>query len=109
MAHFAQLDENNIVTKVIVVSNDELIDENGIESEVKGIAFCRSLFGEETRWVQTSYNGNFRGVYAAIGFGYDANLDLFKEPPLPLEVSEAITFQNERIGKIPNDVTEEIP
>ena len=57
MAHFAQIDENNIVTQVIVVHNNELLD-NGIEVEAKGIAFCQSLFGGN--WVQTSYNANFR-------------------------------------------------
>jgi len=58
MAHFAQLDDNNIVTQVIVVANDELLLD-GVESEVKGILFCKSLFGEDTKWKQTSYNGNY--------------------------------------------------
>ena len=70
MAHFAQLDENNVVTQVIVVHNNELVEskqttvnEEGsvsvaiVESEAKGIAFCQSLFGAETRWVQTSGRG----------------------------------------------------
>jgi len=77
MAHFAQLDESNIVTQVIVVSNNELLD-NEIESEAKGIAFCQSLFGGN--WVQTSYNGNIRKNYAGIGFTYDATRDAFIEP-----------------------------
>lgn len=81
MAHFAQLDENNVVTQVIVVHNNELL-ENGVESEAKGIAFCRSLFGADTRWVQTSYNGNFRGVYAGIGYTYDAENNVFVAPPV---------------------------
>ena len=81
MAHFAQLDKNNVVTQVIVVHNNELL-ENGVESEAKGIAFCRSLFGADTRWVQTSYNGNFRGVYAGIGYTYDADKDVFVAPPI---------------------------
>jgi hypothetical protein len=51
MAHFAQLDENNVITRVIVVANEELLD-NGVESEAKGIAFCKALLGGE--WVQTS-------------------------------------------------------
>jgi hypothetical protein len=75
MAHFAQLNENNIVTQVIVVNNDELL-ENGIESEAKGIAFCQSLFGGN--WIQTSYNLNFRGKYAGIGMIYDPVEDVFK-------------------------------
>lgn len=81
MAHFAQLDENNVVMQVIVVSNDELMD-NGVESEAKGIAFCQSLFGADVRWIQTSYNGNFRGVYAGIGYTYDADKDVFVAPPI---------------------------
>lgn len=82
MAHFAQLDENNVVTQVIVVHNNELIDESGNESEAKGIAFCHSLFGANTYWVQTSYNANFRKNYAGIGYTYDATLDAFV-PPKP--------------------------
>jgi hypothetical protein len=78
MAHFAQLDENNIVTQVIVVSNNELLDENGVEQESKGIAFCQSLLGGN--WKQTSYNGNMRKNYAGIGFTYDATRDAFISP-----------------------------
>jgi len=81
MAHFAQLDENNVVTQVIVVSNDELMD-NGMESEAKGVAFCQSLFGADTRWVQTSYNAKFRGVYAGIEYTYDAEKDVFVQPEI---------------------------
>lgn len=81
MAHFAQLDSNDVVTQVIAVSNDELMD-NGVESEAKGIAFCQSLFGADTRWVQTSYNSKFRGVYAGIGYTYDADKDVFVAPPI---------------------------
>jgi len=80
MAHFAQLDDNNIVTQVIVVHNNELINETGNESEAKGIAFCQSLFGGN--WKQTSYNANFRKNYAGIGFTYDAGRDAFI-PPQP--------------------------
>jgi hypothetical protein len=68
MAHFAELNANNVVTQVIVVNNNELLD-NGIESEAKGISFCQSLFGGN--WIQTSYNANFRGKYAGIGDTYD--------------------------------------
>lgn len=79
MAHFAKLDENNVVLQVIVVHNNELI-ENGQESEAKGIVFCQSLFGGT--WKQTSYNGNIRKNYAGIGFTYDASRDAFI-PPKP--------------------------
>jgi len=78
MAHFAQLDENNVVTQVIVVSNNELLDENEVEQESKGIAFCQSLLGGN--WIQTSYNGNFRKNYAGVGFYYDESRDAFISP-----------------------------
>jgi len=81
MAHFAQLNEQNIVTQVIVVANEELL-ENGIESETKGIAFCQSLFGGT--WKQTSYNGSIRKNYAGIGDTYDSERDAFIAPqPFP--------------------------
>ena len=77
MAHFAQLDDNSMVTQVIVVANNELLD-NGVESEAKGIVFCQSLLGGN--WKQTSYNGNIRKQYAGIGFTYDAVNDIFVAP-----------------------------
>jgi len=64
MAHFAKL-ENNIVTQVIIVNNKEVPDE------ATGIAFCKSLYGEDTEWIQTSYNANFRGKFAGIGDTWD--------------------------------------
>lgn len=73
MAHFAQL-KNNIVQQVIVVNNEEVPDE------ATGIAFCKSLFGEDTEWVQTSYNSNFRGKFAGKGMIYDSVADEFKFP-----------------------------
>ena len=82
MAHFAELDETNIVKQVIVVNNNELLDENGNESEAKGVAFCQSLFGGN--WVQTSYNGNIRKNYAGTGYTYDPVADHFFAPqPYP--------------------------
>lgn len=78
MAHFAQLDENNFVTQVIVIHNNELLD-NGVESEEKGIQFCKSLYGEDTNWKQTSYNGTFRKNFAGVGFKYDSRRDAFLE------------------------------
>ena len=80
MAHFAQLDENNVVTQVIVVSNNELLDASGVEREEMGIGFCQRLFGGN--WKQTSYNHNFRKRYAGIGYTYNAELDAFV-PPKP--------------------------
>lgn len=77
MAHFAQLDENNVVLQVIVVHNNELMVD-GVESEAKGIAFCQSLLGGN--WIQTSYNGSIRKNYAGAGFTYDSVRDAFIEP-----------------------------
>ena len=74
MAHFAKLDANNIVTQVIVVSNDDTADSSGIETESIGVAFCQKLVGADTNWKQTSYNGNIRGNYAGIGMTYMTNV-----------------------------------
>ena len=77
MAHFAKL-ENNVVTQVIVVSNQDILDEQGQESEEKGIAFCSNLLGGT--WKQTSYNGNIRKNYAGVGYTYDEGRDAFIAP-----------------------------
>ena len=74
MAHFAQLDSNNVVTQVIVVGNDDTSDSNGVEVESIGVAFCQKLLGADTNWKQTSYNGNMRGNYAGIGYTYMSNV-----------------------------------
>lgn len=79
MAHFAELDENNVVLRVIVVANKDTSDENGVEQESIGIAFCQNLLGG--RWIQTSYNNNIRKKYAGIGDTYNAQLDAFIAPP----------------------------
>jgi hypothetical protein len=83
MAHFAQLDSNNIVLQVIVVDNKNTATHDGIEEEWIGQAFCVRLFGgTQDNWKQTSYNGNFRKNYAGIGYTYDPVLDAFI-PPQP--------------------------
>lgn len=84
MAHFAQLNEGNIVTQVVVVDNWRLIDDSGQENEQKGIEFLKSLFGQDTVWVQTSYNANFRYRMAAIDYMYDSDKDIFlPQQPYP--------------------------
>lgn len=88
MAHFAQLNADNVVTQVIVVNNDVLKDEAGNEQEALGVAFCKSLFGEDTNWVQTSYNANFRGLYAGIGMTYDQANDVFVAPVVEVPAEE---------------------
>ena len=77
MAHFAELDANNIVLRVIVVNNAEL-DDDGVESEQKGIDFCQHLMGGV--WVQTSYNSAFRKNFASVGDTYDIDRDAFISP-----------------------------
>jgi hypothetical protein len=77
MAHFAQIDNENIVLNVVVISNDDIQDLTFPESESIGIAFCKKLFGSDTNWVQTSYNGSFRKNYAEIGGVYDSSMDAF--------------------------------
>ena len=80
MAHFAQLDENNIVLNVIVVNDSDCQDDNGNESEAVGIQFCQSLFGDNTVWKQTSYNANIRKNYAGVGYTFDSGRDAFISP-----------------------------
>jgi hypothetical protein len=82
MAHFAEIDENNIVINVVVLDNKDIIDENGKETESKGIEFLKAQCGNNTNWVQTSYNGKFRKRYAGIGFYYDKKRDAFISPKL---------------------------
>ena len=79
MAHFARLNENNIVTMITVVSNDDMVDENGNEVEALGVAVCEQVVGAGP-WVQTSYNNNFRKQYAGLGFTYNAGADVFVSP-----------------------------
>jgi len=79
MAHFAKINENNIVEQVVVVNNSILLDENGIEKESKGVDFLNSLFGSAT-WIQTSYNNNFRKQYAGLNYTYDKINDVFVCP-----------------------------
>ena len=84
MAHFAQVDTDNIVRQVIVVSNDDCGGGDFPNSEPIGQAFIASL-GLAGTWLQTSYHANFRGTYAGIGYTYDATLDEFVAPPPPTE------------------------
>jgi len=70
MAHFAQLDENSIVTTVIVVSNDDCLDSDGSQSK-KGIPFCQNLLGADTNWARVKGDG------ASIGMTYDSTNDVF--------------------------------
>jgi len=77
VAHFAKLDENNNVLEVHCVHNNELLDENGVEQEQKGIDFLVAWSGGYPHWKQTSYNGNIRKNYAGIGYTYRQDIDAF--------------------------------
>jgi len=118
MAHFARLDENNVVIAVHVVHNNELaagseidivdgvVYEKQVLSETVGIAFLQGLHGADTRWAQTSYNGNFRGKYAGIGDVYDADAGEFFSPvvaasPEPAIVAPVIETQQAVVLETP--------
>ena len=78
MAHFAELDSNNIVLRVIVISNNDVTDLSTEAEE-----YVANLVGSGT-WKQTSYNHKFRGKYAAIGDTYDSDKNAFISPqPYP--------------------------
>ena len=83
MAHFAKLDQNNVVLEVNVVDNNDLL-QDGVESEAKGIQFLIDWSGGYTNWKQTSYNAKIRKNYAGVGYTYDAQRDAFVPPqPFP--------------------------
>jgi len=91
MAHFAQLDDNNVVVNVIVIANEVLLDSEGIEQEQKGIDFCQELLGG--KWIQTSYNKSFRANFAGVGCVYDPERDVFiTQKPYPSWVLDETTF-----------------
>ena len=82
MAHFARVNDDNIVQEVIVISNDVAPDP-APDNEAAGQAFIADVLGLAGTWKQTSYNGNFRGMYAGLGYTYDPVADVFVVPPQP--------------------------
>lgn len=82
MAHFAEIGLDNIVQRVIVVNNAELLDKNGVEQESLGQEFCRQLLGGT--WLQTSFNRTMRKNFAGVGYTYDSTRDAFI-PPKPYQ------------------------
>lgn len=104
MAHFAKLDENNVVLEVHVVHNNELLDENGVEQEQKGIDFLINWSNGYLAWKQTSYNGSFRKNYAGIGYIYRKDIDAFVPPqPFVSWVLNSNTAQWEPPTPMPTD------
>lgn len=102
MAHFAELDANNVVINVIVVANEDTATSDGIENEDIGIAFCQKLLGGT--WKQTSYNNKMRVRYAGIGYTYDPTLDAFIAPkPYPSWTLDSATADWVAPVPMPND------
>lgn len=84
MAHFAEIDNDYNVVRVVKVDNVKCCDQDGCECEEIGVEFLRGLYGEKTTWVQTSYNGNMRKMYAGRGYIYIPESDIFAPPsPFP--------------------------
>jgi hypothetical protein len=94
MAHFAQIGYNNEILRVSVVRNEDILDENGNESEEIGIQFLKSVHGPLTNWLQTSYNNNFRHRYAGPGMVYNNQYDVFLAPqPYPSWTLNTETYE----------------
>lgn len=83
MAHFAEVDDEGTVLRVVVISNSDILNSDGTESEQMGIEVCRSIFGSNTNWVQTSYSHSFRRKFASVGDKYLADQDIFFDPNPP--------------------------
>lgn len=80
MAFLAEIDENNVVLRVEQISDDELLDENGVEQEALGVSYCQTTFGGTWLMSFSATGGIKRGIYAHAGFSYDASLDKFIIP-----------------------------
>ncbi len=90
MAHYAEIDSDNIVLRVIVIDNKDEMASDGTPDESIGATFCQNLLGGN--WLKTSYNGNIRKHYAGIGYKYNQELDAFTAPqPYPSWTLDTIT------------------
>ena len=113
MAHFAELDSNNVVLQTLCLDNSMMENEQGERIEQLGIAFLQSLYGVDTIWAQTSYNTRagiyyipgtndidpdqskaFRKNYAGIDWTYDLTRDAFinPKPVVPPEDEQYVYF-----------------
>lgn len=102
MAHFAEIDESGKVLQIIFVNNEDILDENGNESEWVGILYCKNLFGGN--WVQTSINESFRRSFAVVGGLYSKKHDVFLRPiPYPSWILNEDKFIWEPPVEKPND------
>ena len=86
MAHYARVNSDNIVTYVTPIPNEIITDENGVEHEERALDHLYSTIPDSVgdRWIQTSYNHNFRKRYAGLGFIWNGELDAFI-PPKPYD------------------------
>ena len=108
MAHFAELDDNNIVQRVIVVSNKNTSDGNGVESEDIGVAFCKTLYGSDTNWKQCSYSMKIRRAFPSTGMVYSSTHDAFHDPsPFPSWVLDSNAFWQPPNGNDEPSITDE--
>jgi hypothetical protein len=107
MAHFAKIDENNIVRRVVVINNSVLLDSDGNEQESLGVEFCAQTFSGT--WKQTSYNSNIRKNFASLGYSYNSSIDAFV-PPKPFDSWVLDTEIAEYVAPVdmPNDENEYI-
>jgi len=100
MAYFAQINDSNIVVQVIVVADSDAPDE------AAGIAFCKSLLGSDTNWVQAQKNGSSRARYAGIGMEYDSTNNVFRKvQPYPSWVLNNSTWDWEPPVSRPDDMS----
>ena len=98
MAHFAQINDDSIVTTVIVVANSDA------PNEAAGIAFCKALLGSGTNWVQTSYNDNIRHRYAGAGMKYDSTYaGFYDQQPYASWTLNTSTWEWEPPVAVPSD------
>ena len=100
MAHFSQINDSNIVINVIRV------EDSDAPNEAAGIAFCKSLLGSDTNWVQTSKTGSIRHNYAGRGMKYDSTNGVFYYPSgdYPSWVLNTSTWEWEAPVALPSDV-----
>lgn len=103
MAHFAEIDENNVVLRVVVVDDRANENLNHEEDESFGRAWCEGFFGGGA-WLQTSYNANLRKNFAGVGYTYDSERDAFIAPkPYPSWALNEETCQWEAPAPMPEE------
>ena len=104
MASFAQINDDSIVTTVIVVADSDA------SNEAAGITFCKALLGSDTNWVQTSKTGDIRYRYAGIGMKYDATSNVFyRQQPYASWTLDTSTWVWEAPVALPDDAGEDDP